>query len=125
MAKNVDEAISEEEERELEEADDLVEQEQDKEYADEGGESTAPTTGVGGKSYLEFVCTNCGKRSLVKHPFTTGFHCGKRMTLVDHQAKESLSFARPGVKPAAEGKSTKKPVGSKSPVKPRSTARKR
>lgn len=93
MARDLTEVIAEEETRELEEAIDLEEQEQPREFDDEAGENTAATTGAPGGG-LEFVCVKCGKRSRVMHVKTTGVHCGKRMLLVDHEEKRSYPFGK-------------------------------
>ena len=98
MARNINEAIAEEEERELEEAGDLEDQQQAKEYEDEKGENIAPTAGMpSDRSYPKFVCVKCGVRSRVRHLKTTGVHCGKQMQLVDHEAKRSYPFGRTGL----------------------------
>ncbi len=93
MARDVQQAVEEEEARELEEATDLEEQAQPKEFDDEAGENTAATASALG-SGLEFICVKCGRRSRVMHVNTTGVHCGRRMLLVDHAEKRSYPFDR-------------------------------
>ncbi len=85
MARDLEEAIVEEEAREVHEAEDNEEQANPKEYDDDGGENTAATVGNRGGGTLEFVCTKCGKKAGGKRGAATPLHHGRAMTPVDKE----------------------------------------
>jgi hypothetical protein len=84
MARDLKEAIAEEEAREVHEADDLDERMNPKEYDDDGGENTAATVGDRRGATLEFVCRKCGKRITASHGAQPKHH-GRDMTPVDRE----------------------------------------
>ncbi|MBI3588521.1 hypothetical protein HY095_04965 [Candidatus Micrarchaeota archaeon] len=91
MARNVSEAIGEEEEWEAEEADAQREQGFEREYADDDGENTAASASGRHAASLEFVCTHCGaKKGARGHITKRPMHCAKPMQLIDHDSKITL-----------------------------------
>lgn len=61
MAKDIDEEINEEEEYENQDADDIEEQENPKEYEDLTGENLEPNLGFENQG-MEYICPKCGKK---------------------------------------------------------------
>jgi hypothetical protein len=78
-ARDLEDEISEEEEWEAEDADDIDEQENPHEYDDEEGENTEPGSGPASVG-LEYVCAKCGKKKRGKGVITPSCH-GKMIPL--------------------------------------------
>ena len=78
-ARNLENEISEEEDWEAEDADDIDEQENPKEYDDEVGENTESELGAANTG-MEFVCAKCGKKKHSKGIIIPSCH-GKMVPL--------------------------------------------